>query len=64
MKILFYDTKSYDHQFFEIAGEKYPEIEIEYLKTDLAPRTAPLAAGYDAVCGFVIQISEREPYGR
>ena len=53
MKILFYDTKSYDQQFFEIAGEKYPEIEIEYLKTDLAPRTAPLAAGYDAVCGFV-----------
>ena len=31
----------------------YPDIEIEYLKTDLAPKTAPLARGYDAVCAFV-----------
>ena len=28
-------------------------MEIDYLKTELAPRTASLAAGYDAVCGFV-----------
>ena len=53
MKILFYDTKSYDQEFFEAARKEYAGVEIEYLKTDLAPRTAPLAAGYDAVCGFV-----------
>lgn len=53
MKILFYDTKSYDHESFENTRENYPSVEIDYLKTDLAPRTAPLAAGYDAVCAFV-----------
>lgn len=53
MKILFYDTKPYDHEFFELARKEYPGVEIDYLKTELAPRTASLAAGYDAVCGFV-----------
>lgn len=53
MKILFYDTKSYDRDSFESARINYPEIEIEYLKSDLEPRTAALAEGFDAVCGFV-----------
>lgn len=53
MKILFYDTKSYDRDSFESISNRYPEIEIDYLKTDLAPKTAQLAAGYDAVCAFV-----------
>ena len=34
-------------------SKNYPEIEMDYLKTDLAPKTAPLAKGYDAVCAFV-----------
>lgn len=53
MKILFFDTKSYDKESFEKQALNYPGIEIEYLKTDLAPKTAPLAKGYDAVCSFV-----------
>ena len=53
MRILFYDTKSYDKNSFEKALPNYPGIEIEYLKTDLDPRTAPLAKGFDAVCAFV-----------
>ena len=53
MKILFFDTKSYDKDSFEKQISKYPEIEIDYLKTDLAPKTAPLAKGYEAVCAFV-----------
>lgn len=53
MKILCYDTKSYDRKSFELAAEHYPQIELEYLKTDLVPRTASLAEGFDAVCGFV-----------
>lgn len=53
MKILFYDTKSYDRDSFESTRINYPEIEIEYLKSDLEPRTATLADGFDAVCGFV-----------
>ena len=53
MRILFYDTKSYDKNSFEKELPNYPGIEIEYLKTDLDPRTAPLAKGFDAVCAFV-----------
>lgn len=53
MKILFYDTKSYDQKTFEAALDDFPEVEIEYLKSDLDPRTAALAEGFDAVCAFV-----------
>jgi len=53
MKVLFYDTKSYDKKSFDIALKKYPGIEIDFLQTDLIPRTASLAKDFDAVCGFV-----------
>ncbi len=53
MKILFYDAKSYDIQSFDSILNDYPDVEIEYLKSDLDPRTAALAEGFDAVCGFV-----------
>lgn len=48
-----FDTKTYDKESFEKQTGNYPGIEIDYLKTDLAPKTAPLAKGYDAVCAFV-----------
>lgn len=60
MKILFYDTKSYDQESFDSALKNYEPIkhsdtliEIEYIKSDLDPRTAALAEGFDAVCAFV-----------
>lgn len=53
MKILFYDTKSYDKESFEERRINYPEIEIKYLKSELTPNTATLAKGYDAICAFV-----------
>ncbi len=53
MKILFFDTKSYDKRSFEATLPKFPGIEIEYIKSDLDPRTAALAEGFDAVCAFV-----------
>jgi len=53
MKILFYDTKTYDKDSFESALSAFPEVEIEYTKSDLDPRTAALAEGFDAVCAFV-----------
>ena len=53
MKILFYDTKSYDKQSFQDAITHFPGISIEYTKSDLDPRTAALAEGFDAVCAFV-----------
>lgn len=53
MKILFYDTKSYDQKTFEAALPGFSNVEIEYIKSDLDPRTAALAEGFDAVCAFV-----------
>lgn len=53
MKILFYDTKNYDRESFEETRKIFPNIEIEYTKSDLDPRTAALAEGFDAVCAFV-----------
>lgn len=53
MKILFYDTKNYDRDSFTDALKKFPDVEIEYTKSDLDPRTASLAEGFDAVCAFV-----------
>lgn len=53
MRILFFDTKNYDRASFDKQLENYPGIEIDYLKTDLASKTAPLAKGFDAVCAFV-----------
>lgn len=53
MKILFYDTKSYDRDSFQETLKGFPDIVIEYTKSDLDPRTAALAEGFDAVCAFV-----------
>ncbi len=53
MKILFYDTKSYDKESFQDTLKDYQSITIEYTKSDLDPRTAALAEGFDAVCAFV-----------
>ncbi len=53
MKILFYDTKNYDRESFDEILKTFPEITIEYTKSDLDPRTAALAEGFDAVCAFV-----------
>ena len=53
MKILFYDTKSYDKDSFEEKRCLCPDIEIDYLKSELTPATARLANGYGAVCAFV-----------
>ena len=53
MKILFYDTKSYDRESFEKVAPRFPEVEIDYLEADISVKTARLAMGYDAVCVFV-----------
>lgn len=53
MKILFYDTKNYDEESFEKKRKQYPDIQIDYLKSTLGPKTARLAKGYEAVCAFV-----------
>lgn len=53
MNILFYDTKSYDKASFQDTLKDFPGITLEFTKSDLDPRTAALAEGFDAVCAFV-----------
>ena len=53
MKILFYDTKPYDKDSFEKHLSEYPDITIDFLKTDISHHTVNLTCGYDAVCVFV-----------
>ena len=53
MRILFYGAHSYDRENFTKALAGYPDIRIEFTRTNLTPMTAALAAGYDAVCAFV-----------
>ena len=37
LKILFYDTKSYDRESFEKKKGEYPQIRIDYLKAEAGP---------------------------
>ena len=53
MKILFYDTKPYDRETFEKILPEFPDVTVDFLKTDISHRTVTLAKGYDAVCVFV-----------
>lgn len=53
MKILFYDAKQYDMESFQRQLKNYKGVQIEYLETDINPKTAALAKGYDAICAFV-----------
>lgn len=53
MKILFYDTKPYDEESFGKVLPRYPDVTVDFLKTDITEKTASLADGYDAVCVFV-----------
>jgi D-lactate dehydrogenase len=52
IKIAFFDTKSYDKQYFgKFAGEN--KYKITYFDTQLNADTANLATGFDVVCAFV-----------
>lgn len=51
-KIIFFDAKPYDRQFFDAANRERG-YEIKYIGNRLSADTATLAAGYDAVCAFV-----------
>ena len=53
MKILFYGTRDYDRDSFTKVMKDFPDIQVEFTKTNLTWRTAILAKGYDAVCAFV-----------
>lgn len=52
MRLLFTDAKPYDREFFGRANAEHG-FEIVFVDGKLAPETAVLAAGCDAVCSFV-----------
>lgn len=51
-KILFFDTKPFDREFFDRANTSF-HFEIQYLENHLNANTAKMTAGYPAVCAFV-----------
>ena len=59
MKLAFFDTKSYDIPGFDRYAAP-AGIEIKYFEPNLSADTAPLTAGFDAVCVFVNDIVDAE----
>lgn len=56
-KILFYDVKPYDKQYFNKYNTKY---QIEYIDSKLSAKTAVLAKGFDGVCAFVNDVIDQK----
>lgn len=52
MRLAVFDTHSYDRDAFDAANDRFQH-DITYLEPRLTSRTAPLAAGFSAVCSFV-----------
>lgn len=52
-KILMYDAKNYDKESFNKTIERFKDIMIDYIDTDLSLQTVNLAKGYNAICIFV-----------
>lgn len=50
-KVLFFDIKSYDKEFFKKYKNDY-NIEMKFLKDKLTEETAPLTKGYKIICAF------------
>ena len=60
MRIIFYDSKSYDKQSFDKALRYFSDISIECMVADLDARTAVYSNGYDAVCAFVNSVIDAD----
>lgn len=52
MKIAFFDAKTYDQIFFDIANSKYKHT-IKYFEQTLQRKNVELADGFDGVCCFI-----------
>jgi D-lactate dehydrogenase len=62
MKIALFSSKSYDVEYFAMAGKQFGH-EISHFETRLRASTANLARGYGAVCVFVNDVLDREVIG-
>jgi len=52
MRVAFFSTHAFDREFFDEANRRAGH-DLRYLEPRLTALTAPLAAGYPAVCAFV-----------
>lgn len=52
-RIVFFDTKPYDREFFEAANKVGFNYEICFIEGHLTSATVPLAKGFPIVCAFV-----------
>jgi D-lactate dehydrogenase len=52
LKVAIFATKGYDRQSFEKINREFGH-ELTFFEPKLTPETAPLAAGFEAVCVFV-----------
>lgn len=52
MRVAVFSTKPYDREFLERSNAAHGH-ELTFLEPRLTVETAPLAAGFDAVCAFV-----------
>lgn len=59
MKLLLFDAKQYDKEYFE-KYSKGTGIKIDYVEEKLIPETSNMAEGYDGVCIFVNDIASKE----
>lgn len=62
MKIALFSSKSYDVEYFGMAGKHFGH-EITHFETRLRASTANLARGHAAVCVFVNDVLDREVIG-
>ncbi|MDX2254992.1 MAG: 2-hydroxyacid dehydrogenase [Pseudanabaenaceae cyanobacterium bins.39] len=62
MRVAFFNTKSYDRQFFNHANEQYQH-EIVFFESHLSRETVSLAAGFPAVCIFINDYLDAEMLG-
>ncbi len=53
MRITFFATKEYDRVSFDNIKADYPELELEYWKAELTPKTASYVTDSEAICAFV-----------
>ena len=62
IKIVFFDTKPYDQEFFDKVNDKYG-FSIKYFKGHLNHDSAKLTQGYEVVCAFVNDILDKKVIG-
>jgi len=60
LKIVFFDTKSYDRESFDAVNAKSFHFDIQYFENHLTSETVALAKGSDVICAFVNDTLSKE----